>query len=201
MIKVSVLCVSNRPAWHDFARWNYDKQEPSGEREFILDDQGGPRAAARARALERATGSHVAWFDDDDWQHPGRLAWSVIMGWDRIVGSRHSYFYRFDKGTCCPVYNPSLIFNSLLVPIELARSVPASFEGSKWAAELRRLHPGAIATSSWPAYKDPLLFFWLVHGENATNSKARCDGAREPLMRLVPDWSETMAELGKMAAL
>lgn len=89
----SCLCVTeSRAAFAEWLIWNFDKQDYA-ERELVVVDsspggsvyEGLPKVrvvrappgtnvpAKRNLALDAARGGFVAWFDDDDWQHPRRL--------------------------------------------------------------------------------------------------------------------------------
>jgi hypothetical protein len=190
---ISCLCVTNRPGFEPWVRWNYTKQTHP-DRELVI-VSGGPLLWARREALRLAKGTHVAWFDDDDWQHPERLA----LSWQRsqgggIVGSRRSFFLDVRNMRVAPYVGRTEIFNSLLVPIEIARSLPAA-EGVGWLSGLRLLQPQSFVTFGRNANADPLLFFWLVHGRNVRNANAECRSKLDTLIPHVPDWRETELKL------
>lgn len=205
-MKISVLCVTKRPEFGAWVEWNYSKQRTHVDRELVVvqgPPEGGTLAPDRARALELASGSHVAWFDDDDWQHPDRLALSLALARSApstraIVGSRRAFYFDVKRARCEPYAGRGLIFNSLLVPVELARDVPRHFEGSKWLAELERRHGRHFVHWGEDERRDPLLFFYLVHGRNVTNARATCRHGAPVLEPLVPDWEETRRRIAAL---
>src|SRR5690242_11718893 len=89
---VSCLCVTERrPAFIPWLLWNFDRQLYPRKELVIVDSSPEPFRsdredvrvvvappgtnvpAKRNLALEAVRGSALAWFDDDDWQHPERL--------------------------------------------------------------------------------------------------------------------------------
>jgi len=187
--------VTNRPRFAPWVAWNYAKQTGTVERELVTVQgapEGGTLTADRARALELATGSHVAWFDDDDWQHPQRLELSLELGQDLgIVGSRRAFYYDIRSQRCAPYVGEDLIFNSLLVPIELARSVPAHLQGSAWRFALLEQHRARVQKFGVAPFRDPLLFVYLVHGKNNWNKSPNCTHGLGELAQQMPDWAES----------
>src|SRR5690606_18181691 len=92
---VSCLCVTHeRPAFREWLLWNFDKQSWP-HKELIVVDSSATLAwperpdlrviacdrnsvpLKRNIALDAVSGRYLAWFDDDDWQHPERLERAV----------------------------------------------------------------------------------------------------------------------------
>jgi glycosyltransferase involved in cell wall biosynthesis len=111
---ISCLCVTeNRAAFMPWLLWNYDRQTWPNRELIIVDSSPAPLAceredvrviaaptganipAKRNMALRAAQGEIVTWFDDDDWQHPDKLAILVEALADESVayaGGQHGWF-------------------------------------------------------------------------------------------------------------
>ena len=95
MPTVSCLCVTeNRPAFMPWLLWGYDRQSWARRELVVVDSSAVPLEAAgrddvrviaappgtgvaakRNLAVQEARGEILTWFDDDDWQHPDKVAW------------------------------------------------------------------------------------------------------------------------------
>jgi len=110
----SCLCVTeDRPAFMPWLLWNFDKQDYEPRELVVVDSSLTPQAlpsrpdlnvvrcpygtgvaAKRNLALASARGAFLTWFDDDDWQHPGkltRLGSQLAAGCD-LAGGTRSWF-------------------------------------------------------------------------------------------------------------
>src|SRR5512143_1746604 len=94
---VSCLCVTEgRAAFMPWLLWCFDRQIWPHRELVIIDSSSQPCQIGgrddirvvcvpqrtivgkkRNLALAEACGDVVTWFDDDDWQHPNKLAWLV----------------------------------------------------------------------------------------------------------------------------
>jgi glycosyltransferase involved in cell wall biosynthesis len=191
---VSCLCVTeNRDAFMPWLVWNYDKQDYA-QRELVVVDSstqplrvdgeavrvvhvphGSSVARKRNLALEAARGEIVAWFDDDDWQHPSRLSRLVAaLGADGLVaGAAASWFVDLARGRArAHAAHHGVVFNSAAV--RRAAVEDTRFDERKrraadtgWMAALeRRARRGPIVV-------DAVLSFWLCHRANISNPATR----------------------------
>lgn len=204
--------------------WNFDKQTYTQRELVVIDSSEQPlevanrpgvrviRAAKgtnvptkRNLALDRAMGSVIAWFDDDDWQHPERLALLVraLSGDTVIAGGRHSWFVDVAAGRAVSYRaGRGVIFNGAALSAEAARTVrfdPRRHRGSDtvWMAALaKRLRTGIRDIGDTP------LSLWLCHQQNLSNPAKR-RRFPEPLDRLratVGDaaWADTEEQLDRL---
>lgn len=228
---VSCLCVTeNRHAFMPWLLWGYDRQRWA-RRELVIVDSSDPPAELPERddvrvirtplgsslghkrnvALEAARGDVVAWFDDDDWQHPERLSRLVpllrtcaeTLG-ASFVGPSHSWFLSID-GTGCEPYRMKdyAIFNGSVFYTELVRQqrFPEDLlqtEDTHWLSGLIRTRVGAAIAAS-----HPVVFFWLAHDANVTNRRRTRALAGDPmsLRRAVGSaWADTPRQLAELRA-
>jgi glycosyltransferase involved in cell wall biosynthesis len=205
---VSCLCVTeNRAAFMPWLLWGYDRQRYPCRELVIVDSSPLPFAvegrddvrvitaspgmgvaAKRNRALRAAGGDLIAWFDDDDWQHPDRLSLLVdALGDDAIcAGTRQGWFvdlatrraaaYRGFKGRI--VFNSALFRRAVVAGIEFPESVKSASDTPWMAAIMARYPAGAVTLPRQD------LFFWLCHGDNLSNPSRRRTFP-EPLNRFV----------------
>ncbi|MGC4067365.1 MAG: glycosyltransferase family A protein [Polyangiaceae bacterium] len=110
---VSCLCVTERrAAFMPWLLWGFERQTYEHRELVIVDSSPEPLSISRANvrvlaappgsnvptkrnlALDAARGDYIAWFDDDDWQHPERLERLVesLREDHVIVGSSRSWF-------------------------------------------------------------------------------------------------------------
>ena len=238
---VSCLCVTeNRPGFLPWLLWNFARQSwPEKElvivdssREPFVGPQGGIRvvvvpegtgiAEKRNRALAEARGEFIAWFDDDDWQHPERLTRLMAHMTDGrvhrstaavaepetgvdVAGATCGWFLDLWKNRCAP-YRPTghLIFNSCLVRASVARSV--SFDervrrasDTPWMLSLVQRTAGRIAVIPRETYCS-----WLCHDGNVSNpsGQRRCVLPLRVLAEFVGHeaWGNTDFELDQLRA-
>ena len=118
---VSCLCVTEgRAAFMPWLLWCFDRQTWPHRELVILDSSERPFASARndvrvvalppgtgvARkrnlAMRAARGDVIAWFDDDDWQHPQKLAWHVeaLRTGAAYAGSASGWFVDLHRSSC-----------------------------------------------------------------------------------------------------
>ncbi len=119
---VSCLCVTEgRRAFMPWLLWCFDRQTWPRRELVIVDSSlepfqvagrddlrvvtappGSGVASKRNLALREAAGDFIAWFDDDDWQHPDRLAWLVEALHDGApyTGSSRGWFVDLARLTC-----------------------------------------------------------------------------------------------------
>jgi len=93
-VKISCLAVTNRHAFRPWLEWNYEKQTYP-DKELVIVEGCNDIVEARNRALALAKGDAIAWFDDDDWSHPlrlARIARSLLWGNAAVAGSRIGLF-------------------------------------------------------------------------------------------------------------
>ena len=225
-LAVSCLCVTEaRAAFLPWLYWNYQKQAYR-HRELIVVDAGGdgsllPSAAgarvlhcppgtsvARKRnlALEAARGDVVAWFDDDDWQHPRRLSLLVAGLGDgaALAGSLESWFVDLARGRARAHRSQrSVLFNGLGVrrdALDGARfdERRARAADTAWLAQVGRAAGGA------PVIVPAVLSFWLCHRDNLSNPARRyvfphpLAAVREAVGERF--WGETEAQLDALRA-
>jgi hypothetical protein len=226
---ISCLCVTeNRAAFIPWMLWNYDRQTWA-RRELVIVDSSEPPLALPARpdvrivrappktplgqkrnmALDAAQGEAFAWFDDDDWQHPLRLAWLVRLltgssggANPTHAGPRRAWFVDLFGDGCmehvatgAPLFNGSL-FNMSLVKRYRFRDDLRQLESTMWLDTFQHVSPSVSMQPHMPP-----VFFWLSHDANAVNVR-RTRRFNRPLghLRTVigDDWGDTDAQLAAL---
>jgi hypothetical protein len=188
------LCVTERrEAFMPWLLWGFDRQTLPCKELVIVDSSERPYASDRADvrvisappgsnvpekrnlALQAARGDFIAWFDDDDWQHPQRLERlaPVLAGGRSFAGGSRSWFIDV-VGLGCRRYNGhgALIFNTALFRRDVACSV--SFDprhrrasDTVWMREIMLRHGGR------GQLVDECLMLWLCHDDNISNPRTR----------------------------
>lgn len=204
---VSCLCVTEgRAAFMAWLLWCYDRQTWPHKELVILDSSPHPfqpeeRTDVRVvtlppgtsvphkrnLALREAAGEIVAWFDDDDWQHPERLAVlaQALRNGGIFAASRRGWFVDLITRRCQAYlgFRGRTIFNSAGFRLEAARNTifPENLRtgsDTPWMESLAAHHPGGAV---FMERQD--LFFWLCHTNNLSNPTRRRH-LSEPLERL-----------------
>jgi glycosyltransferase involved in cell wall biosynthesis len=196
---VSCLCVTeNRDPFIPWLLWSFERQTLRSKELIVIDSSERPLetartdvrvvsvppgtgiAAKRNRALSEARGAYVAWFDDDDWQHPERLERlcdPLQRGALNVAGCTSAWFLDLWKGRCAP-YHPTgtLIFNSCVVRAELAKTLvfderQLRASDTPWMGRLWRAAGRRATTVPRTTYTT-----WLCHDTNVSNprSQRRC---------------------------
>ncbi len=223
---VSCLCVTeDRPAFAPWLLWNLRKQdhvrrqlvvvdssrdedaatwEDAGEVVVVRCAPGTSVARKRNLAVEAATGDVVAWFDDDDWQHPRRLSILVAaLSKDAgLAGSARGWFVDLARDRAREyVSQRTVIFNGLGVR-------RAALDGVRFDERRRRAADTAWVAavgrhSGAPAVVVPdTLSFWLCHAANLSNPAKRYVFP-QPISAVrtavgAEAWGETDAELARL---
>src|SRR5689334_3695599 len=131
---ISCLCVTERrQEFMPWLLWCYDRQSWPRRELLILDSSPRPFQVAgqedvrvitvpegtnvphkRNLALRHASGEFVAWFDDDDWQHPDRLTllMAALRGGALWAGMSSAWFVDLATRRCqfYTGYNRHLVF-------------------------------------------------------------------------------------------
>jgi glycosyltransferase involved in cell wall biosynthesis len=225
---VSCLCITeNRAAFMPWLLWGYDRQRWSRRELVIVDSSPAPFAmedrndvrvvtlppgmgvaAKRNRALREAGGELIAWFDDDDWQHPDRLSLLVEaldngaiyagarQGWFVDLATRRCAAYRGFKGRV--IFNSAGFRRAAVAGIRFPETVQSASD-TPWMAAVMARHPAGSV--SLPRQD---LFFWLCHESNLSNP-ARRRSFEEPLSRFktlcgVHAWGDTDEALDALQA-
>lgn len=211
---VSCLCVTeNRPEFMPWLLWNYTKQTYPHKELIVVDSSAVPFTAPGVRtvaapganipvkrntALQAAHGGLVAWFDDDDWQHPDRLTLTV-EAWKQkggVVGVLESIFMDLYSLAYIPHKGNSLIFNTALFPVDEARRV--EFEPERRVASDSAWKRGVMSTTSAHVLDNVILGFWLCHKSNISNpnTKRHFNQVGPPASRVLRKaWGDTDARL------
>lgn len=174
--------------------WNYQKQDYA-RREFIVvaaaqsaAEPPPPPGATVVRcphgtsvgrkrnlAVEAARGDVIAWFDDDDWQHPRRLSLlaGALADGAGFAGSAQSWFVDLAHGRARSHRTQrGVLFNGLGVRRDALPSVRFD-ERRKRATDTAWLWHMRRATASGPTILAEVLSFWLCHEANLSNPAKR----------------------------
>lgn len=205
--------------------WCYDRQT-WGHRELVIIDSSrtpyvstredvrvihmphrSTVGAKRNRALAEARGEYVFWFDDDDWQHPERIARvAAQLITQAAAGPVAAHFVDLDSRTA-RIYRGArgqVIFNGAGFhrTAVLAQQFPEHVRKASDAHWLRAVHaalPGRIQ-----AMPDEDLFVWLCHAHNLSNpaTSKRFDRSLAQVAAQVgaDAWADTDAQLKRLAA-
>ena len=169
--------------------WSFDRQTWPHRELLILDSSERPFVSSRndvrvvalppgtgiARkrnlALQAARGDLIAWFDDDDWQHPQKLAWHVdaLRNGAAYAGSPSGWFVDLREARCAAFRVPhgGTIFNSAGFRREAV--LPLAFrEGVTRASDTYWMRNVAARCRRAGIERDD-LFFWLSHEGNISN--------------------------------
>lgn len=221
--KISCLCVTeNRSAFLPWLLWNFERQTYDNRELVIVDSSTAPVPiehprvrwiqlapganipAKRNVALRAADGEYLAWFDDDDWQHPDRLERlerSLNRGGQAYGGGCLSYFIdlhrsraRFYDGFGHLIFNGGLYRREPVSRISFDEQRHRASDTS-WLAEL---------AARWAPWVDGETIFslWLSHETNISNPRQRRRFG-EPLEAIVDRvgvdaWGETSARLEEL---
>jgi glycosyltransferase involved in cell wall biosynthesis len=221
---VSCLCVTeDREAFMPWLLWGFRRQTwtdrelvivsgsdvPASVREaegvrIVSVARGMSVPAKRNVALEHARGDIVAWFDDDDWQHPDRLTRIVaaLDGGANVAGVAAGWFVDLHGERCCKYRGGNrVVFNGAGFRTEVARAV--QFDIRKRRASdtgwLRTISNGQRRATSVLPGDD--AFFWLCHASNISNpaSRRRFTAPIESLRsHLGEAWGDTDAQLQRL---
>jgi len=223
-VSISCLCITeDRPAFMPWLLWNYDRQTWPARELVVVDSSAEPLAVARddvrvihaphrtgvARkrnlALAHARGDIVAWMDDDDWQHPERLArLARALGDGKpYAGAAEGWFLELSTLRCRRYWGAGqrILFNGAGFRIDAARPVrfPEHLRrasDTSWMNALRQRLRTAGKVVDGP------LFFWLCHGANLSNPshKHRFTEGIGTLQARLGDaaWGDTDAELAAL---
>lgn len=226
---VSCLCVTeNRHAFMPWLLWSYDRQQWV-ERELVVIDSSEPPVELPKRrdlrvvhvplgtslgkkrnlALDAARGQIIAWFDDDDWQHPERLRRLIPLLRESaarlgasFIGPSESYFidiearraeaYRLSRYA---IFNGSIYYTAMVRHTRFPEDVLRT-EDTRWISSLLRSRQGAAIVGQQPS-----PFLWLSHDVNVTNAqplrRLRRD-AQEVIRSLGPAWADTPEQLSRL---
>ena len=184
MKTISILTVTNRPQFIDWATWNVSKQTYPNKEWIIINssnqmiypkfdnvkifNEKGNVAQLRNIAMSKA-GEYFVWMDDDDWQHPNKISLLADeIGENDIVGCGHGWFVDIETfkirkyGYGFPIYINSLFrkeFSSL-------HNFPINTKApdSRWMSKLLAIAKYRMLN------KDHLTVpsFWLRHNNNVT---------------------------------
>lgn len=226
---LSCLCVTyNRPEFHEFLLWNFNKQT-SRDIELIVVDGSTRSYADRFRqdrvryiylqhqpnipvkrnlAMDNATAPYIAWFDDDDWQHPRRCEFLLaqLKNGAALTGCNSSFFYNVQDGSIKTYSGSQILFNSLGVERKIAcatrfREDCLKASDNEWCRQIfSKTRQQTVILKSDP------LFFWLSHGKNISNPSAKIRGsgrgaADSRVTALIGGEQETFMQLlGQIAA-
>jgi hypothetical protein len=216
---VSCLCVTEeRSAFMPWLLWNYGKQDHPLRELVVVDGSASPleppdesvrvvrcppgTSVARKRnlAVEAARGELLAWFDDDDWQHPRRLSLLArALGDDgALAGGRRAWFIDLRRARARPYQAArGVVFNGL--------AVRRSALGDLGFDERRR----RAADTAWvnalrcrARVVPEVLSCWLCHEANLSNPASRHVFAH-PLADVAAavggaDWGDTEARLAAL---
>lgn len=216
---ISCLCVTeDRSALAGWLLWNFDKQTHANRELVIIDSSAAifdwparddvrvvrvPHrtgvAEKRNAALQAARGDYLAWFDDDDWSSPNRLAslCDAIDGGEVFAGPRAAWFFdatvrratRYDSGRR-PIFNGAL-FSRECAQVKFDPKLRRASDTDWLRRLIKRFGPGALVDSD--------LFFWVCHGRNLSNPRPRVGKAcsEETLAsHFGRDWADTSERLG-----
>ena len=188
---VSSICVTEgRPAFMPWLLWCFDRQTWPHRELLILDSSERPFVSSRndvrvvalppgtgiARkrnlGLRSARGELIAWFDDDDWQHPQKLACLVeaLRGGAAYAGSASGWFVELYQSRCAAFRAPQgcMIFNSAAFRREAV--LPVVFrEGVERASDTYWMRKVAAHCRRSTGLERDDLFFWLSHEGNISN--------------------------------
>jgi hypothetical protein len=229
---VSCLCVTeNRHAFIPWVLWNFDRQTWRKRELVIVDSSDPPIEVPRRKdvrvirvplgtwlgkkrnlALEAARGQVIAWFDDDDWQHPRRLA-SLIPALREyagkfgasFIGPSRSFFVDLYSNRCQPykveayaIFNGSVFYTEMVRHARFPENVLRS-EDTAWIATLLRTRREGAALD--PDHQS--LFLWLSHDANISNQRfvRRCATDFNLMLRTTGDgWLDTPRQLEALRA-
>jgi glycosyltransferase involved in cell wall biosynthesis len=194
--------------------WGFDRQEWCSRELVIVDssqepfDVGGRTdvrvvhvppatgiAAKRNIALHEARGTRVAWFDDDDWQHPRRLSdlMRLLDDGATYAGATTGWFVSLTDRRCAPHRVPrgEIVFNSAVFDKDAVMPIPfredlVTASDTDWSRAVAARHQAHRAILP----RDD-LFFWLCHRHNISNRV----GAR----RLLYDLAVLRGRIGQTA--
>ena len=192
---VSCICVTEgRAAFMPWLIWCFDRQSWPYRELLILDSSERPFVSARndvrvlalppgtgvARkrnlALRAARGDLITWFDDDDWQHPQKLAWHVgaLRNGDAYTGSLSGWFVDLRQPRCAafrasdgyPIFNSAGFRKDALVPLAFREGVSRASDTFWMRQVTARCRRGETID------RDD-LFFWLSHERNISNPASK----------------------------
>jgi hypothetical protein len=223
---VSCLCVTeNRHAFMPWLLWSYDRQAWR-RRELVIVDSSEPAISLPNRsdvrvlhaplgsslgkkrnlALEAARGQVIAWFDDDDWQHPQRLSRLVPALRESarqlgasFIGPSQSYFIDLSASRAelyraprYAIFNGAVFYTHMVRHAGFAEDVIRT-EDTRWIHRLLLTRQGAALEADHPS-----LFLWLSHDVNITNrtQNRRLDRPASAIIaELGGAWADTPAQL------
>jgi glycosyltransferase involved in cell wall biosynthesis len=189
---VSCACVTEgRAAFMPWLVWCFDRQTwphrellivDSSERPFGLSSRDDVRVVAlppgtgiarkRNVAVQAARGDLITWFDDDDWQHPHKLAWHVEALRDEAAysGSASGWFVDLRQSRCaafraphgCTIFNSAAFRREAVLPVAFREGVPRASD-TYWMRQVAARCRRGVGSD-----RDD-LFFWLSHEGNISN--------------------------------
>lgn len=219
---VSCLCVTESRAefwpwlWWSFAKQDYENRElvvvDSSPDPVVSNDPqirvvtavpGTVVSVKRNLALREARGSVVAWFDDDDWQHPRRLSLlaGALSSGSAVAGSTTSWFVHATK-RAARRYDAQLgiIFNGLAATTAAIGEL--RFDERKRRAADTSWVRALTADGGGVAVLPEVLSWWLCHRRNISNPAAKYSFP-EPLARVrdqvgASDWADTDDQIARL---
>jgi glycosyltransferase involved in cell wall biosynthesis len=222
---VSCLCVTeSRAEFWPWLSWGFAKQDHENRELVVVDSSPEPVvsddprvrvltavpgtsvAAKRNLALREARGSVVAWFDDDDWQHPRRLSLLVeaLASGASVAGSSRGWFvHATDRTARRYDAQVAVIFNGLGATTTSIGELRFD-ERKRRAADTSWVRALTTESGSRPTVVPEVLSWWLCHRRNLSNPAAKYSFP-EPLGRLrdqigAADWADTDDHLDRLAA-
>ncbi len=193
-ILVSCLCVTEaRGPFYPWLLWNYDKQDYC-DRELVVVDSspiaaswpsdvevvrcapGTTVARKRNLAIDAARGDVLAFFDDDDWQHPQRLSLLVfaLQSGSQVAGATRSWFVDLARRRArAHVAQRGVIFNGLGVRRSALAGGVRFHEQRERAADTAWMASIYREARCSPVPIRELLSFWLCHTTNVSNEARR----------------------------
>ena len=182
---------AERAGFMPWLLWNFAKQDYA-KRELVVVDAssralepsdptirvvrcppGTNVARMRNFAVDAARGDLIAWFDDDDWQHPRRLSiLAAALGEDGVLaGCSRGWFVDLQHARARPYeVRGGVIFNGLAVRRSALGGVRFD-ERRERAADTAWVR--AVRGKARVRVVPEVLSFWLCHDGNLSNPAGR----------------------------